>query len=175
MGPYPPSACYPLFSAQALASSAMVLRGKFQLRHRMRVLRNIQRRLPTANHIGFDAPSSTPGGLIQWAGAAADASICKPLIIRLSEAEVGEAFSLGAGVEGEHEPAVRAQDHLRRQVETGGVCPASARNTATWPGPVPTRAGYVGGACSSQTLGSQYSPMSCLVSTCSGASPAGKT
>ena len=49
--------------------------------------------------------------------------VCKPLIIRLSEAEVGEAFSLGAGVEGEHELAVRAQDHLRREVETGGVCP----------------------------------------------------
>ena len=49
--------------------------------------------------------------------------VCKALIIRLSEAEVGEAFSLGAGVEGEHELAVRAQEHLRGEVETGGVGP----------------------------------------------------
>lgn len=61
----------------------------------MRVLRNIQRRLPSANHIGFDAVEVDarrfdPDGQSQMPMH----PVCKPLIIRLSKAEVGEAFRL---------------------------------------------------------------------------------
>ena len=53
----------------ALGPGSCVVRhglvGEFQLRQRMRVLRNIQRRLPSANHIGFDAGKLDACRLIQ--------------------------------------------------------------------------------------------------------------